>query len=90
MKIVINRPHPDYPLAYVHVPFNTNLDRPDLGDILAKNRITLLGRWEPDMKNNANNGFKAPVLLEDEHTKPRKKAAPKPPARKVTKRRIKK
>ncbi|QEQ93905.1 hypothetical protein SEA_KARDASHIAN_40 [Streptomyces phage Kardashian] len=90
MQIKIARPHPDYPLAYVHVSPNTNLDRPDLVEILENNRLTILGRWEPHMVGTSMDSFKAPVLLEDEHVKPRKKAAAKPQTRKVTKAQIKK
>jgi hypothetical protein len=77
MKIEIERPHPEYPFAYVHVPVTVDTDRPDLGDILAKNRLSLLGRWEPHIKNGVIRSVKAPVLLEDEHTPmPKKRGRP--------------
>jgi hypothetical protein len=70
MKIKLVRPSEDYPLAWVHVDLKTDLEGRGLVDILASQRLTLLGRWEVHSKNNASE-FRAPVLIEDEHTKPR-------------------
>lgn len=72
MKIEIRRRSPEFPLVDVHVDVTTDLDRPDIAEILLKNRITLLGRWEPHVKDGHIRGVKAPALLEDEHVKPRK------------------
>lgn len=75
MKIKLVKPHSDYPFAWMHVDVSVNTDREDLGDILAENCITLLGRWEPHMSNGVVESVKAPVLMEDEHIKPQKKRA---------------
>lgn len=72
MRIEVIKPNPDFPLAYLHVDLFTNTDREDFSDILAKNRLTLLGRWEPHHIGGVAQGLKAPVLLEDEHVKPRR------------------
>jgi hypothetical protein len=67
VKIEISQPHPDYPLAYVRVPLTTDVDSLELAGVLAKKRISLLGRWEPDFRGSQVTGIKAPVLLEDEY-----------------------
>jgi hypothetical protein len=77
MQIKVIRPHPDYPLVNIFVPLTVNTDRPEIADLLAAQRITLLGKWEPNIAQGKVEGFVAPALLEDEHKKP-----PKSPARK--------
>jgi hypothetical protein len=89
MKIEIKQPHPGYPYAFVHVGVSVNTDRPDLADILAKNNLTLLGPWKPEVGKDGTT-FAAPVLLEDQYTKPRKRTASKPAAKKITARSIRK
>lgn len=75
MKIEIRRLDTEYPLVDVHVDITTDVDRPDLAEVLSKNRITLLGRWKPHTNKDGHIlGVKAPALLEDEHVKPRKTA----------------
>lgn len=70
MKIKLVRPDPDYPFAYAHVDLKTDID--NLGDILAIHKLTLLGRWTVHTPAEDFPVFRAPVLLEDEHVKPRK------------------
>lgn len=77
MKIEIKQPHSDYPYAYAHVGIQVDTDGVELSDILTNNRLTLLGPWTADKDGVTVKGFVAPVLLEDEHVKPRKKAATK-------------
>jgi hypothetical protein len=72
MKIEIRRPHPDYPYAFVHVPITANLDDGVIETILEKSRLTPLGRWEPHIQGGHIDSVRAPVLIEDEHTKPKK------------------
>ncbi|AWN05903.1 hypothetical protein SEA_CRICKO_38 [Streptomyces phage CricKo] len=72
MQIKVIRPHPDYPLVHVHIPLTVDTEREDLADILAASRMTLLGRWEPNIAQGKVEGMKAPALLEDEHVKPKK------------------
>lgn len=72
MKIEIVKPHEDYPYAKAHVGIAVDTDSAELSDILAKSRITLLGPWDTYRDNGLVKGFVAPVLLEDEHVKPRK------------------
>lgn len=73
MQISVIQPDKDYPLAYVRVDLNTDVDREDLNEVLAERRLTLLGRWKPEVLNGTTVGLKVPVLVEDEHIKPRKK-----------------
>lgn len=70
MKLKLIRPSEDYPLAWVHVDLKTDLESRGLVDILAKQRLTLLGRWEVHTKNDTSE-FRAPVLIEDDHVKPK-------------------
>jgi hypothetical protein len=70
MKIKLVRPSEDYPLAWVHVDLKTDLDGKALTDFLDGHRLTLLARWVFHTKDGVSE-FKAPVLLEDEHIKPR-------------------
>lgn len=76
MKIEIKQPHEDYPYAHVHIGVGIDTERIDLVDILAKNNLTLLGPWKLSIEKDIST-FAAPVLLEDQHTKPRKKAPAK-------------
>uniref|UniRef100_A0AAU7GZ00 Uncharacterized protein n=1 Tax=Streptomyces phage Scarif TaxID=3158858 RepID=A0AAU7GZ00_9CAUD len=73
MWISVTRPDNDYPLAYVRVDLRTDVEREDLNDILANRRLTLIGRWKPEVVNGTTVGLMAPVLIEDDHVKPRKK-----------------
>jgi len=82
MKIEINQPHADYPYAQVSVGVNVDTDRPDLIDILTKNNLTLLGPWKFVIEKGTPI-FIAPVLLEDQHVKPRKPAVRKSPPKRV-------
>jgi hypothetical protein len=68
VKIEIRQPHRDYPFAWVLVE-KTQAPR-HVDGILAAKGITVLGPWE-----QTELFFRAPVLLEYEHTKPRKRAA---------------
>lgn len=77
MKIEIKQPHPDYPYAHAHVGIQVDTDGAELSDILASHRLTLLGPWTADKDGVTVKGFMAPVLLEDEHIKPRKKPSTK-------------
>lgn len=71
MRIKIEKPHPDYPFAYVHVDLGTDIDGKNFGDVLVNHGLTLLGRWTIYTKDDRSE-FRAPVLLEDEHVKPKK------------------
>ncbi|AXQ61278.1 hypothetical protein SEA_LIBERTYBELL_37 [Streptomyces phage LibertyBell] len=70
MKVKLVRPSEDYPMAWVHVDLKTDLNGKALTDILNAHRYTLLANWSVHTKNGVSE-FRAPVLLEDEHTKPR-------------------
>lgn len=72
MKLKLVKPHPDYPFAWLHVDLKTDIDQGSFGDILANRRLTLLGRWTIYTKDG-HSEFRAPVLLEDEHVKPKKR-----------------
>ncbi|WPJ30653.1 hypothetical protein [Streptomyces phage Psst1] len=76
MQIKIERPDPDYPIVWVHVPLTTNVDHSGIAHILEEKRITLLGRWGTHIEKGSATGFKAPALLEDEHKKPTKRRGP--------------
>ena len=71
MKIKLVRPSEDYPMAWVHVDVRTDLDGKGLTDILHNRRYTLLADWSVHTNKNGDPEFRAPVLLEDEHTNPR-------------------
>ena len=82
MRIELNRPHPDYPLGWVSVSIRHKSVDPekfgfDVSMVLANRNITIIGPWETVSIEGAVVNIKAPVLLEDEHVKPRKRAAPK-------------
>jgi hypothetical protein len=76
MKIRLVQPHPDYPFAWVHVEVSsasrhTSDTSARIDGVLADKRITLLGKWE--VNGDDNTDLRAPVLIEDEHTKPKKR-----------------
>lgn len=68
MRIEIRQPNPEYPFAYLVVDSAVNTPTVDVMGILLDKGITLLGPWE-----RTESFLKAPVLLEYEHVKPRKK-----------------
>lgn len=75
MKIKIIQPHTDYPLAYVHIQVSSDMrfgERrvEDLENVLDKHDICIIGRWEVRVDANGTDNLRAPVLLEDEYTKP--------------------
>ena len=70
MQIQIERPNKNFPFAHVKVPATANLDI--VSEILVERRITPLAPWTTYGKNGAVEGVTVPVLLEDEHVKPRK------------------
>jgi hypothetical protein len=67
VKIEITRPDVNYPVVCVHVGLTANVDNDEIGDILAKRRIVLIGRWEPDIRSGSIKGLKAQALLNDEY-----------------------
>jgi len=70
MKVKLVRPSADFPLAWVHVDLKTDLGGDHLTDILRQQGYTLLGRWEVFAKDDTSE-FRAPVLIESEHVKPK-------------------
>lgn len=92
MRIEIKRPHPGFPLAWVFasVPYKS-VDSEKFGFdasmMLIKRNITIIGPWEIVSTKDGVVTVKAPVLLEDEHVKPRKRTAPKTAAKKTSPRR---
>lgn len=77
MIIKIEKPHPDYPFAWIYVDEFVDVEGEKLKDTLTKIDVTLLGPWEYCL-SIASGGLgvdqrRAPILLEDEHVKPSKK-----------------
>jgi hypothetical protein len=88
MRIELKRPHPDYPFGWVSVSVGYKSVDPekfgfDTAMVLIDRNITMLGPWETVSTEGSVITLKAPVLLEDEHIKPRKKATPKTTAKKA-------
>jgi hypothetical protein len=77
MKFKIVQPHPNFPLAYVHIRVSTQTpwgekQSGQLESALKNRRISVIGRWEVINDLNGDN-MRIPVLLEDEHVKPAKR-----------------
>jgi hypothetical protein len=77
VKIQVIQPHPDYPMAWIYVDTHYKKDDPeklgfDLAVVLSANQITIIGPWKTESMDGPVMTMKAPVLLEDQHTKPPK------------------
>lgn len=79
MRIKIVRPYLEHPLVWLHVSTDTDPECVGVLGVLEDRRITLLGPWEKNVVDGIAEGSKAPALLEDDHTKPRKKGKAKWP-----------
>lgn len=74
MRIEICQPHPDYPFAWVNLVTEVSATDEQIEKVLTKNSITILAPWETHVFSTVDKkGWRAPALLEDQHTKPRKK-----------------
>lgn len=76
MRIEIYQPHPDYPFAWVTTDIVYKSIDPekfgfDSSMALTKRNITILGPWERVSTKGDVITLKVPVLLEDQHVKPK-------------------